>query len=238
MDLRLIVHSRKSVYDDVVISRDCVVNYAGGESPGKRVRVRMNRKGFSGDVASAYVHLLRSSGVYRASAIRPLHELTWGAVQDGKEPVVFMRLRMPRKQFLDYNWGERVTQMAMERREIDYALSWLSTLGGAFSAMGDHFAHCAQIAGKISIQQFKLALRLGDPLLVARCKLFAALSLIQQNKLKIPRQIIPEIYNYAVDNKDTHLKKMCQGIWAKLKYHYFLEKSNKRVHRSILKLFK
>ncbi|XP_063992205.1 uncharacterized protein F58A4.6 [Diachasmimorpha longicaudata] len=231
MDLRLVVHYRKSVYDDVVITRDGVIDWRGGHGQGNCVRIRIYRKGFSGYIASAYVYFLRSSGVYRTSAVRHLKEMTWGAVQEGKEPVLFLRLRTPRKQFLDYKWSQRVTQMALERREIDYAFSWLSTLGGAFSAMGDHFTHCAQIAGKISIQQFKLALRLGDPLLVARCKLFAALSLIQQNKLKIPKQIIPEIYNYAVENKDKQLKKMCQGIWAKLKYHYFLQKSSKRVYR-------
>lgn len=34
----------------------------------------------------------------------------------------------------------------MERREIDYAMSWLSTLGGAFSAMGEQFDYCVRIS--------------------------------------------------------------------------------------------
>lgn len=33
-------------------------------------------------------------------------------------------------------------QMTMERREIDHAMSWLSTLGGAFSALGEEFQQC------------------------------------------------------------------------------------------------
>ncbi|XP_011298867.1 uncharacterized protein F58A4.6 [Fopius arisanus] len=227
MALRMILHVGKSVHDDILITPYGVTNYVKRLESLERVGVRMNKRGFSGYVASVYVYLLKSSEVYRESAVRLLNQLTWGAVRDGKQPVVLLRLRMPRKQFLDYNWGERVTQMAMERREIDYALSWLSTLGGAFSAMGDHFADYALVAGKISMQQFKLALRLEDPFLAARCKLYAALSLIQQNKLKIPKRIIPEIYRYAVQNKDIRLMKMCQGIWSKLKYHHELEKNRR-----------
>lgn len=44
---------------------------------------------------------------------------------------------------------------------MDHAFSWLSTLGGAFSALGDYFENCAETAGKISIQQLQLAFRLG-----------------------------------------------------------------------------
>lgn len=32
--------------------------------------------------------------------------------------------------------------MVLETRELDYAMSWLSTLGGAFSALGEEFQHC------------------------------------------------------------------------------------------------
>lgn len=33
-------------------------------------------------------------------------------------------------------------QMVVERQEADHAMSWLSTLGGAFSALGEEFEHC------------------------------------------------------------------------------------------------
>lgn len=29
-----------------------------------------------------------------------------------------------------------------ERIELDYIMSWLSTLGGAFSSLGDQFVNC------------------------------------------------------------------------------------------------
>lgn len=37
---------------------------------------------------------------------------------------------------IDYRWNEYVYFMARERCELDHSLSWLSTLGGAFSALG------------------------------------------------------------------------------------------------------
>ncbi|KOC69301.1 Uncharacterized protein F58A4.6 [Habropoda laboriosa] len=141
-----------------------------------------------------------------------------------------MKLRTPKKQFLDYKWNERIIKIVMERREADHAMSWLSTLGGAFSALGEEFYHCAEKAGQISVKQFQLALCLGDPLLVARCKLYAALSLIQQDQFKIPRKIIRNIYKFSIDHNDIRLQNMCQGIWAKLKYCC---KTQKERHKTV-----
>ncbi|OAD52490.1 Uncharacterized protein F58A4.6, partial [Eufriesea mexicana] len=138
--------------------------------------------------------------------------------------MILIKLQMPRKQFLDYKWNERITQMVMERREVDHIMSWLSTLGGAFSALGEEFQHCAEMAGKISIKQFELALRLRDPLLVARCKLYTALSLIQQGQLKMPIKIVRCIYKLSISQNDIRLQNMCQGIWTKLKYCYKVQK--------------
>lgn len=33
-------------------------------------------------------------------------------------------------------------QIIREKQEADCAMSWLSTLGGAFSALGEEFEHC------------------------------------------------------------------------------------------------
>ncbi|XP_024947310.1 uncharacterized protein F58A4.6 isoform X2 [Cephus cinctus] len=123
--------------------------------------------------------------------------------------------------------NERITYLVLEHREVDHAMSWLSTLGGAFSALGEQFEHCAEIAGKISLRQFELALRLDDPLLVARCKLYAALSLLQRGRLRIAKSIIRNIYTFAVHQKDVRLVRMCQGVWAKLQYSYKLKRQKK-----------
>lgn len=114
----------------------------------------------------------------------------------------------------------RTTNLAWERLELDHCLSWLSTLGGAFSALGDYFTNCALIAGKISFHQLKLAMRLGDPTVASRCKLYLSLSLIQRGYFQLAKKIIYEEYQKAKNAVviDTRLVKMCQGIWAKLKY--------------------
>lgn len=112
--------------------------------------------------------------------------------------------------------------------ELDHALSWLSTLGGAFSALGDYFSNCAVMAGKISFHQLKLAMRLGDPTVASRCRLYFSLSLIQRGYFKVAKKIIQKEYVAAKSAVviDTRLIKMCLGIWAKLKYEY----SRKRLY--------
>jgi len=76
------------------------------------------------------------------------------------------------------------------------------------------------MAGKISVKQFELAMRLDNPPLVARCRLYAALSLIQCGHFTKPKYMIRQIYKFALREKDVRLQNMCQGVWAKLRYNY------------------
>lgn len=126
----------------------------------------------------------------------------------------------PKRAMLDYKSNEMFEKSALERRELDHALAWFSTLGGAFSALGDSMTNCAIIAGKISTQQFKFALRLGDPNLQSRCRLYMALSQIQLKNFVLAKQIVKNEYKSATSHvvRDTKLISMCLGIWAKLKY--------------------
>lgn len=119
--------------------------------------------------------------------------------------------------------------MIREKCEVDHALSWFSTLGGAFSALGDYFTNCAEIAGKISVNQLRLALRLGDPLVAARCRLYFSLSLIQQKRFKLARYIVFEEFWRTKNTTlgDDRLVKMCKGIWSKLQYEYSLNQQGK-----------
>lgn len=123
--------------------------------------------------------------------------------------------------------------MIRERCELDHALSWLSTLGGAFSALGDYFSNCALIAGKISVHQLQLALRLNDPNIVTRCRLYFSLSLIQRKYFKFAKRIIHEEYVKAKSDVvvDERLVRMCKGIWAKLQYEYGLQRGKKKLKR-------
>uniref|UniRef100_A0A182J4F0 Uncharacterized protein n=1 Tax=Anopheles atroparvus TaxID=41427 RepID=A0A182J4F0_ANOAO len=122
--------------------------------------------------------------------------------------------------------------MLWELLELTELMAWLSTLGGAFSALGDYQQACAETAGKISIHQMKLAFRLGDPALVARCQLYLAISLIQKAEFAAAKQIVQRVYRSEKKKPDpeTRLLNMCQGIWAKLRYEYDLHQ-RQEAHR-------
>uniref|UniRef100_A0A1Q3FFW7 Uncharacterized protein n=1 Tax=Culex tarsalis TaxID=7177 RepID=A0A1Q3FFW7_CULTA len=142
-----------------------------------------------------------------------------------------VKLHPPSREPIDYKWGERANRMIWERIELDEMMSWLSTLGGAFSALGDYKLACADVAGKISLQQMKFALRLGEPSLIARCRLYMAISLIQKYQFGAAKRIVQQIYRTEKHHSepDTRLLKMCLGIWSKLSYEY--ELYQKRLNR-------
>lgn len=78
------------------------------------------------------------------------------------------------------------------------------------------------MAGRISVTQFRIALKLGDPQTVSRCRLFYALSLIQRGRLKLARKIVENEHRNALNVHvgDRRLRRMCCGIWAKLQYEW------------------
>lgn len=125
--------------------------------------------------------------------------------------------------------GEIVRILVWEQLETDHMMSWLSTLGGAFSALGDYFENSAEIAGKISIQQMKLALRSDDPGILARCLLYLSISFIQKHKFKLAQRIIRKQYEFAKQHEDIRLTKMCLGIWSKLQYTHKITKLVKKL---------
>ncbi|EZA60369.1 hypothetical protein DMN91_011294 [Ooceraea biroi] len=235
--VRLIVYRGDAIFDDVIVKLHSVTRYekigkddreteASGDSI-KRTRKSVARpaclcaRGLNSYLVSAYTATLSRSYVYRKSAMNLLREFR--RTHDGSlncVQIILVRLRMPKKQFLDPKWSERLMHIILERKEADEAMCWLSTMGGAFSALGEDFEHCAIMAGKISKKQFELALILDNPILVARCNLYCALSLIQRGHFAIPRHVIKQIHKFAVREKDVRLQNMCQGIWAKLQYSY------------------
>ncbi|KAG4080754.1 hypothetical protein HA402_005934 [Bradysia odoriphaga] len=136
----------------------------------------------------------------------------------------------PHREVIDRDWNSLTRHTAWEKVELDHLLSWLSTLGGAFSALGDSKTNCAEIAGKISFYQLKLGLQFGDPLIVARSKLFVSLSLIQRGRLRLAKRIIRQQYEVAKveEEYDPRLRKMCVGIWMKLQYAYQQRSENRK----------
>ncbi|XP_076344866.1 uncharacterized protein F58A4.6 isoform X2 [Tachypleus tridentatus] len=117
----------------------------------------------------------------------------------------------------------KIRILVAEQAVMENAMAWLSTLGGAYSALGDQFQYCAIEAGRISMQQLKVALRLGEPLLICRCRIFIAMSLLQLGYLKDTKHIIWSQYKFAKSaygQKDFRLSNMCKAVWAHLKYQW------------------
>lgn len=79
---------------------------------------------------SAFVHYLikelKICNFYRKSFV-------WNWV-----PSLQFILKETTYDLIDYKWNKYVYTMVRERCELDHALSWLSTLGGAFSALGEY----------------------------------------------------------------------------------------------------
>ncbi|XP_057365967.1 uncharacterized protein LOC130686818 [Daphnia carinata] len=148
--------------------------------------------------------------------------LTTIIVQVSLEPSV--------RYYMDQRFGPQIQLLVNERIELDHIMSCLSTLGGAFSSLGDQLIDCAKAAGKISFQQYKIAEKLCDPVTLMRCQLYLAISFIQCNHFKKARIVITSVYR-AIKSRPEGLQEkrvisMCLGIWAKLKYHWHLEKNN------------
>ncbi|XP_032794282.2 uncharacterized protein F58A4.6 [Daphnia magna] len=143
--------------------------------------------------------------------------------------IVHILLKPPVRYYMDQRFGYQVQLLVNERIELDHMMSCLSTLGGAFSSLGDQLTDCAKAAGRISFQQYKIAEKLCDPVTLMRCQLYLAISFIQCNHFKKARIVITSVYR-AMKSRPEGLQEkrvisMCLGIWAKLKYHWHLEKN-------------
>lgn len=78
--------------------------------------------------------------------------------------------------------------------------------------------------------QLKLAMKCGDPSIVARCKLYYSISMIQKGRLRAAKALILKQYEYAKKERiagDERIYKMCHGIWLKLQHTYFLRKQQR-----------
>ncbi|XP_045122342.1 uncharacterized protein LOC123510917 isoform X2 [Portunus trituberculatus] len=153
--------------------------------------------------------------------------------------VVHVKVHNNLPHVLDYAWGERMSLCVVERQQLDIMMSWLSTLGGACSALGDHLVDFAERAGAISAKQLQIALRLGDPNMASRCRLYAAISLIQKCRFKLAASVIRQEYQRTLsvlpEARDIRLVKMCQGIWTKLRHEkkIYYQKHNSPSTRTI-----
>ncbi|XP_030379465.1 uncharacterized protein F58A4.6 [Scaptodrosophila lebanonensis] len=147
--------------------------------------------------------------------------------------LLWLELQPPVRDTIDYKWADMLAHTLWEHIEVEHLMSWLSTLGGGFSALGEQFERCADTAGKISLQQLHIGMRLGDPFLQARCKLYYSISLIQRGQLRLAKHLIRSQYQFAKVHKehDIRLVRMCQGIWLRLCFEYKERQKQKMLAR-------
>lgn len=75
--------------------------------------------------------------------------------------------------------------------------------------------------------QLHIASRSGDPALVARCRLYYSISLMQKGHLRAAKQLVLAQYALTKSDElagDDRLYKMCHGIWLKLQHTYHLRR--------------
>eukprot|EP00111_Clytia_hemisphaerica_P003393 TCONS_00009690-protein len=108
----------------------------------------------------------------------------------------------------------------LQKMQNEYVSSYLSTLGGAYSALGDYFHKHAKTAGMISKKQYILATKMNDPAQRLRCQLFYSFSLMQCNKMKAARKLIKYVHQQckALLVDTSLVETCCQAAWSKYKY--------------------
>ncbi|KAK4878186.1 hypothetical protein RN001_010692 [Aquatica leii] len=220
-----IVHNNY-VYDNFILTEDYLKPSVEVYLIHKTHTVNKVEISADGILVHYFLRELRYGSYYRRGFIEKYFKKYWNGA------IVQVILLPVNKEIIDYKWNYRMDYLVRERCELEHTLSWLSTLGGAFSALGDYFVNCAETAGKISLNQLKLAVRLNDPNIVSRCRLYLSLSLIQRRRFKLARSIVYNEYVVAKNSSivDFRLINMCRGIWCKLKYDYELFKREKCVY--------
>lgn len=172
-------------------SQECLVNGVVKFSSTEKFKFKLMHLQTEGLYFAAFLKELQVSLVYRLLVLQ-----RWGYMHSKKyiktstannirSVAIQVKVQDAIPHVVDYAWGERMCRLGRERQHLDTMMSWLSTLGGACSALGDHLAGFAERAWAISLQQLEIAFRLGDPTMVSRCRLYAAISLIQQCKFKV-----------------------------------------------------
>ncbi|XP_041457146.1 uncharacterized protein LOC121409296 [Lytechinus variegatus] len=177
-------------------------------------------------LASCFMCEMRYSKIYREFFMKTLCEgrhpfKKWKTRSTSIILALHLRHTNLFKMEPDIRWSKKMLPLWLTRISIEDSFSWLSTLGGAYSALGDHFHHFAEKAGRVSIHQMKLACQLGDPILLAKCRVYMAQSLMQNGFIQHAMFIVRAQYRFAVslgENTDQRLINMCRGVWSIIQY--------------------
>lgn len=122
--------------------------------------------------------------------------------------------------FIDYSWSRKVLELIGNKAKLMESFSWLSTVGGGFSALGERDSKFSMRAGRLSLgQQLKLAELLGDERLKVMCHLFAALAALQLENKHFCRNYIRNVIVPLINSLpyyDPILINILRHIWFRL----------------------
>lgn len=206
-------------------SSGCVKPLTTGTKPEKRVITRFSAVVDERLFWSTIVELSRSHN-YRVLCLSKFRnkcqncQWTMPYKIDSVEVILVVKL-VSSKPVIDMSWEAKVGHLVLQQLELENTMAWLSTLGGAFSALGDYDFRFAEAACQVSVKQLKLALHIGDPVTVCRCHIYLAMSLLQRGYFRSCRRLLRRQYQFAVSNggqRDPKLAKMCQSVWIRMQY--------------------
>jgi len=172
---------------------------------------------FQPSIASSFLNLLLTNPCYRQSFLQ-----FWSS--HSQSTLLSIHLTSTPTMHLDYAGAGMAQAVILEMIEMEDALHWLSTLGGAFSNLGEHSPQFALRAGDNAMKQLLVAMRSGDKTVVVKCWLFLGQSLLQQGQFRDSATILRRAWRechippLALLNSTAKLLNMCRGIWARLKY--------------------
>ncbi|CAP29547.2 Protein CBG10031 [Caenorhabditis briggsae] len=121
-------------------------------------------------------------------------------------------------QNIDFGWERRMKHLFRYMLDLEKLMWNLSTLGGAYSAMGDFDTDYAKTAMKITTHQISLAKKYGDPVILARCYLYTALAEAQLGNLIQAVHIVRAVRHWSKQNPNTEIvQRCCEGVYQKLR---------------------
>lgn len=189
-----------------------------------KIRTRLKQRPYDAYVISCFLIELQRSFVLRRALIKKLRDFSsrkqrnqLGALSENNIHLI-VQLDWPSSLSVCEPWSWRIMLLILKKQSLEETMAWLSTLGGAYSAMGDYYTRCAEIAGKISIQQLQVALQTGDPISIAKCRVYIAISLMQRGRLKDAEKIIRSQWLVGKRSGNNQLKNMCLGVWSRLSH--------------------
>lgn len=178
------------------------------------------------DVVLALLHELRQSRIFRRRMLS-LYADT---------PLVISVGNWSAPRFCTGVWSSLVLQLIYRHAQASLMMSWLSTLGGAFSSLGDTDSKSAQMAGRISFHQFCLSRRVHNRSFSVQCILFATISCIQRCMYRRATRLVSWAATHTETHRDYRLSNMYNAIMQKLRYERELNKQARNLsHRSVVR---